>query len=79
MVKRKRMSKVVFRKNCTFCKNPKLDIDYKNIDLLSRYVTGKAKILSRRTSGNCAKHQRKLAKEIKRARFLALLPYAPVK
>lgn len=66
-----------FKKSCMFCKRTEgLDIDYKNIELLSRYVSGKGKIASRRISGNCAKHQRKLAREIKRARYLSLLAYA---
>ncbi|HIE36099.1 MAG TPA: 30S ribosomal protein S18 [Candidatus Omnitrophica bacterium] len=63
-----------FKKSCIFCKKD-LEIDYKNIDLLSRYLSSKGKIISRRISGNCAKHQRKLTGEIKRARFLSLLPY----
>ncbi|MCK4918027.1 MAG: 30S ribosomal protein S18 [Candidatus Omnitrophica bacterium] len=61
-------------KECVFCKNV-LDIDYKNTELLSRYVSQRGKILSRRISGNCAKHQRKVCKEVKRARFLNLSPY----
>ncbi|MBP7088370.1 MAG: 30S ribosomal protein S18 [Candidatus Omnitrophica bacterium] len=64
-----------FKKDCIFCKKKDLDIDYKNIELLSRYVSSRGKILSRRITGNCAKHQRKIAKEIKRARFLNLIPY----
>jgi small subunit ribosomal protein S18 len=71
---KKKVKVVRFKKSCVFCKK-ELDIDYKNIDLLSRYISSKGKIVSRRISGNCAKHQRKLAKEIKRARFLNLLPY----
>ena len=63
-----------FKKSCVFCKK-EFDINYKNIDLTSRYVSSKGKILSRRISGNCAKHQRKLAKEIKIARFLSIFPY----
>jgi len=66
--------KTKFKKDCAFCKN-NLDIDYKNIELLTRYVSSRGKILSRRISGNCAKHQRKVSQEIKRARFLNLLPY----
>jgi small subunit ribosomal protein S18 len=72
---KKRLKKVSrFKKSCIFCKKG-LEIDYKNIELLSRYLSSKGKIISRRISGNCAKHQRKLAREIKRARFLSLLPY----
>lgn len=71
----KRMFKTTFKKRCIFCKDESLEIDYKNIELLSRYVSSKGKILSRRSTGNCAKHQRKLAVEIKRARYLSLLPY----
>ncbi|MFA7676749.1 MAG: 30S ribosomal protein S18 [Candidatus Omnitrophota bacterium] len=65
---------IKFKKDCAFCKND-LEIDYKNIELLSRYVSGRGKIVSRRISGNCAKHQRKVACEIKRARFMNLIPY----
>lgn len=64
-----------FKKDCVFCKKKDLDIDYKNVELLARYVSSRGKILSRRISGNCAKHQRKIAKEIKLARFLNLIPY----
>ncbi len=66
---------VRFKKDCSFCKG-NLDIDYKNIELISRYVSSRGKILSRRISGNCAKHQRKIAREVKLARFLNLLPYS---
>ena len=77
--KEKRVKRVVRRsvqvkKDCSFCKNS-LDLDYKNIELLSRYVNARGRIVSRRNSGNCAKHQRKMATEVKRARFLNLLPY----
>lgn len=63
-----------FKKRCIFCKE-NLPIDYKDIELLSRFLNVKGRITSRRVNGNCAKHQRKLARAIKRARFLALLPY----
>ena len=62
------------QKDCVFCKND-LEIGYKNIELLARYISFRGKIISRRISGNCAKHQRKIAREIKRARFLNLIPY----
>jgi len=65
-----------FKKFCIFCKkNLEEEIDYKNVDLLMQYISSKGKILSCRVNGNCAKHQRKLAREIKRARFLSLIPY----
>ncbi|MCF7874746.1 MAG: 30S ribosomal protein S18 [Candidatus Omnitrophica bacterium] len=63
-----------FKKNCIFCKK-ELGIDYKDIDLVKKYLTNRGKIKSRRITGVCAKHQRKLTKEIQRARFLNLLPY----
>jgi len=60
---------------CRLCKE-KIDvIDYKDVRKLQRYVTEKGKILSSRLTGNCAKHQRKLVRSIKRARFIALLPF----
>jgi len=61
---------------CPFCAG-KASIDYKNASVLSQYVSSRGKIGSRRRTKACAKHQRKLAQAIKRARFLALLPYAP--
>jgi len=50
-------------------------IDYKNTNLLRDFMTDRGKILPRRATGNCAKHQRRVSEEIKRARFVALLPY----
>ena len=68
-----RKGKVFFRKKvCRFC-NQKTKIDYKDADTLRRYTTERGKILPRRITGTCAKHQRRLALEIKRARALALL------
>ncbi len=62
------------KKYCRFCRN-KEDIDYKNVDLLARYITERRKIVPRRVTGVCAKHQRILATAIKRARLLALIPF----
>lgn len=59
---------------CSFCKG-KTEPNYKEIEMLARFVTDRGKIVSRDRSGICAKHQRQLAIAIKRARFLALLPY----
>jgi small subunit ribosomal protein S18 len=61
---------------CPFCVE-RINIDYKDASMLSRYISGRGKIGSRRRTKACAKHQRRLAQAIKRARFLALLPYAP--
>ncbi len=61
---------------CPFCKG-KMTINYKDVSVLSRYISSQGKIVSRRRSRACAKHQRNLAHAIKRARYLALLPYAP--
>jgi len=61
---------------CPFCAG-KMKIDYKDVSTLSRCISGRGKIESRRRTKACAKHQRCLAQAIKRARFLALLPYAP--
>ena len=52
-----------------------MEIDYKEVDLLKRFVSGQAKIIDPRHTGVCAKHQRRLAEAIKRARFMALLPF----
>lgn len=63
------------RKVCHFCTN-KIDvIDYKDIKTLQRYVSERGKILPRRVTGACAKHQRKVTLAVKRARAVALLPY----
>ena len=68
-------SKTYFRKKvCRFCAN-KAKINYKDVDGLRRYMTERGKILPRRITGTCAKHQRELAKAIKRARAISLLPY----
>jgi len=63
------------KKKCRFCKQKVDLIDYKDINLLRRYITPSAKILGGRISGNCARHQSLLSRAIKRARHLALLPY----
>lgn len=62
-------------KSCKFCGDKSMVIDYKNTDLLSRFVFNDGKIRPRRQTGTCAKHQRILTKAIKRARHLALMPY----
>ncbi len=64
------------QKPCRFCIERVLDIDYKDLERLSRYVTERGKIMPSRITGTCDKHQRRLTTAIKRARFMALLPYA---
>lgn len=64
------------RRVCSFCAEKVERIDYKDINKLKKYVTERGKILPRRISGNCAKHQRELTTAIKRARQIALLPYS---
>lgn len=63
------------RKVCVFCTDKVDVIDYKRPDVLRRFLTDRGKIKPRRRTGTCAKHQRRLAVAIKRARHLALLPY----
>ncbi len=63
------------RKVCTFCVDKVEQIDYKDAAKLRRFITERGKILPRRISGNCAKHQRQVTLAIKRARNIALLPF----
>lgn len=65
------------RKVCQFCVDKVDNIDYKDVTRLRRYVSERGKIEPRRKTGTCAKHQRRLANAIKRARQISLLPYAP--
>ncbi len=64
-------------KYCYFCVNNVRDIDYKQPQLLRRFMSSYSKIVPTRRSGACKTHQRKLATAIKRARFMALVPYIP--
>ena len=61
---------------CSFCADKVDKIDYKDINKLKKYVTDRGKIMPRRMSGNCSKHQREVTISIKRARQVALLPYS---
>jgi small subunit ribosomal protein S18 len=63
------------RKVCRFCAEHQHEIDYKDLKVLRNFVTERGKIVPRRISGNCAKHQRQLTLAIKRARYMALMPY----
>ena len=63
------------KKVCVFCTETMTEIDYKDTARLRKFISENAKILPRRVSGTCAKHQRDLNTAIKRARYMALLPY----
>jgi small subunit ribosomal protein S18 len=64
------------RKVCVFCADNNMKIDYKDVRTLNHFVTERGKILPRRISGTCAKHQRELTSAIKRARNIALMPFS---
>jgi len=64
------------RKVCNFCADKLPDINYKDAPRLRKYVSERGKILPRRISGNCARHQRSLTVAVKRARIIAFLPFA---
>ena len=63
------------KKVCQFCADNAEAMDYKDVDKLKKYITERGKILPKRVTGTCAKHQRELTVAIKRARIMALLPY----
>ncbi len=71
----KKIAPVREQTQCRFCRRTEDYIDYKDIDTLQRLLTNRAKIYSRKRSGNCAGCQRKMQKAIKKARYIALLPY----
>ncbi len=76
--KKKRLKKRIFpfrKKVCLFCSEKSEAIDYKDAAKLSRFISERGKISPRRISGVCARHQRKLARAIKMARYIALLPF----
>ena len=61
------------KKICQMCSGK--SIDHKDVNIISRYITEKGKIMNRRMTGACAKHQRHIAQQVKYARFMALIPY----
>ncbi len=72
---RKNFKKSSRKKVCVFCQEKVEAIDYKDVARLKKFITEGGKIVPRRMSGTCAKHQRELSKAIKRARVAALLPF----
>jgi small subunit ribosomal protein S18 len=75
LVKRERGYGRRKKRICSFCVEKLAEVDYKDAARLKRYITERGKILPRRISGNCARHQRMLTVAIKRARIMALLPF----
>lgn len=73
--KRARGRRLLAPRKCRFCEAGTREIDYKEIDLLRRYISTRGKILAARFTGTCALHQRKLSRAISRGRYMALLPY----
>ena len=74
--KRRRIIEIVVPRNCPFGKG-KTEPDYKEIDVLQKYLNDRAKIQGKSRTGICSKHQRRISLAIKRARHLALLPFTP--
>jgi small subunit ribosomal protein S18 len=73
--KRKAKSRFREQAKCRFCRGKIREVDYKDVGVLDKLTTHQGKMLSRKRSGNCARHQRSTKRAVKRARFLALLPY----
>ncbi|OIP25290.1 30S ribosomal protein S18 [bacterium CG2_30_37_16] len=69
------MANYIPKKNCRFCADQIEVIDYKDVKMLQKYITGYGKIESRKMSGTCPRHQRKLANALKRSRMMAMLPF----
>ena len=72
------MRRTFVKRPCRFCSEKVELVDYKDLDRIGRYVTDRGKIIPSRLTGTCARHQRVLTRAIKRARFMALLPYVSV-
>ena len=75
IVKKRRDSLTTRKRFCRFCADKVKTIDYKDVKRLEAFIMERGKILSSRLSGNCAKHQRRIAEAITKARFISLLPY----
>lgn len=73
--KSRRFKKVREPAECRFCRDKTKYIDYKDVEVVGKLLTQRGKIFSRKRSGNCAKHQRRIQNAVKLARYMALLPY----
>jgi small subunit ribosomal protein S18 len=77
--RKKKASFLPYRKKvCQFCTNKSRIIDYKDLRTLESFIRERGRIISTRASGNCAKHQRELARAIRKARFISLLPFVKI-
>jgi small subunit ribosomal protein S18 len=75
-MKRATKERRIKKKPCTFCIEKTIDLSYREVNRLRRFVSERGKIVPRRISGTCAKHQRMLTVAVKRARIIAFLPFA---
>lgn len=73
--RRRNSSRRTSGKRCRFCRDKVEEVDYKDVDSLKRLMSGEAAMFGKKRSGNCSRHQRMVKGAIKRARYLALLPY----
>ncbi len=71
----RKFRKVKFNKQCPLCEQGYLNVDYKDVELLNNYISSNGRILPRRITGLCAKHQKMVTNAIKRARIVALMPF----
>ncbi|QKT05236.1 30S ribosomal protein S18 [Mycoplasma sp. OR1901] len=67
------------RRVCSFCESKSQYVDYKDVELLNNFISATGQIKARSITGTCAKHQRKVSNAIKRARFIAFMPYTVVR
>jgi len=74
-IDKKKDIRLLRKKFCRFCQDKVKTIDYKDVKRLENFITERGKMLSSRISGNCAKHQRRIAEALKKARFISLIPY----
>ena len=75
----KKPRKILKKRPCRLCRNKVEALDYKDVDLLNKFVSDRGRIITSRITGNCAKHQRMVARAVKRARIAALLPVVKIK
>jgi len=75
----KKSRKIFKKRPCRLCKDKAKSIDYKNVDLLNKFVSDRGRIISPRITGSCSRHQRMIANAVKRARVASLLPFVKIK